>query len=188
MIVGIIGTGFGKTIAQTFRAVDKDCKIFLCGSDKDKTEKIASEMGVQAIEKWADLIRRPEIDLVVIATPSNLHKKMFEATIKQNKYILLEKPAATTTKDIRDMLALAKNYPKTIVINHEVRFNPIVGYIKDCIENSLLGDIMTLRIGAYLNLFSSEGYTGTWYNQKESGGGSASCRWCSSNRFGKVFA
>ncbi len=171
MIIGIIGTGFGKTIAQTFRAVDKNCGIFLCGSNKDKTKKIAAEIGVQVIEKWQDLILRPEIDLAVIATPSSLHKKMFEAIIKQNKHILLEKPAATTAQDIRDMIALSKNYSKNIIVNHEVRFNPVVSYIKNCIENNLLGDIMTLRIGAYLNLFSNESYTGTWYNRKESGGG-----------------
>jgi len=181
MIIGIIGTGFGKTIAQTFQAIDKDCTIFLCGSDKDKTEKIASEMGVQAIEKWEDLIERPEIELVVIATPSNLHKEMFEFAIKQNKHILLEKPAATTAKDIRDMLALAKNYPKTIVINHEARSNPIVGYIKNYIENNKLGDILTIRIGAFTNLFSDKKYIGSWYNSKKLGGGSASCYGCSSN-------
>ncbi len=171
MIIGIIGTGFGKTIAQTFRAVDKDCGIFLCGSDKEKTKKIAAEIGVQVIEKWQDLILRPEIDLVVIATPSSLHKKMFEAIIKRNKHILLEKPAATTAQDVRDMLTLTRNYPKIVVINHEARFNPIIACIKNYIESNKLGDILTIRIGAYTNLFSDKNYSGSWYNSKKLGGG-----------------
>ncbi len=81
MTIGIIGTGFGKTIAQTFKAIDPGSIIFLSGLNKDKTKKIADEVSAQAIENWKDLITEPSIDLIVIAAPNTLHKKIFEAVI-----------------------------------------------------------------------------------------------------------
>ncbi|NTW14671.1 MAG: Gfo/Idh/MocA family oxidoreductase [Candidatus Moranbacteria bacterium] len=171
MVIGIIGTGFGKTIAQTFKSIDTDCTLFLSGSDSVKTKRIADEIGAQVIEKWEDLVREPTIDLVVIATPSALHREMFEAAVGQNKHILIEKPAATSAKDIRDMLDLVNGYPKIVIVNHAARFNPIIRHIRDRIGSGRLGDIMTVRIGSYLNIFSDQNYTGHWYNSKKSGGG-----------------
>lgn len=172
MNIGIIGTGFGKTIAQVLKAVGPTCNIFLVGNNPEKTKRIANDLSAAGTyPDWKSLIADPKIDIVVIASPSHLHREMFETAVANNKHILLEKPAATSASDIDAMAKLAEGYDKIIAINHEVRFHPIVQYLKNLIDEKKLGDILTVRQGAYLNLFSSPDYHGGWYNEKDKGGG-----------------
>ncbi|MDB5178211.1 MAG: 1-carboxy-3-chloro-3,4-dihydroxycyclo hexa,5-diene dehydrogenase [Patescibacteria group bacterium] len=172
LTIGIIGTGFGKVIGQVWRALDPDCKLYLNGHDPEKTKRIAREIGAAGTyATWQELIGDPKIDVVVIASPNHLHKAMFEAAVRAKKHILLEKPAALSAADVADMRRLVKGYPRLIAINHEARFHPVVGYLRNLIEEGLLGTILTVRIGTHLNLFSSPDYQGSWYNYREHGGG-----------------
>lgn len=99
--IGIIGTGFGSFLGSTFKALEPDCKIYLCGQNAEKTARIAKDIDAEGVfDDWQELVASPEVGLVVIASPSGLHKEMFEAATKHKKHILLEKPAATTAADI----------------------------------------------------------------------------------------
>ena len=63
MNIGIIGTGFGKTVAQVFKAVDPACNIFLAGNDPEKTKRIADDLSAAGtFPDWKVLIADPKID------------------------------------------------------------------------------------------------------------------------------
>lgn len=169
--IGIIGTGFGKEIAKNFMAVDPTCKVYLSSRDVEKTKKIAKEIGASGtFDTWQEMITKPEIDLIVIASVSFLHKEMFDVVVKTGKHILIEKPAALTSQEIDEMSKQVRPN-QIVVVNHEGRFNPIVGKMKECINTNKLGNILTIRCGAYLNWFSNPEYKEGWNNYKEKGGG-----------------
>jgi len=168
--IGIIGTGFGKEIAKNFKAVDPTCKIYFASRDTVKTKTIAAELSADGtFDTWQELVSSPQIDLVVIASPSSLHKEMFNLAVKNNKHILVEKPAALTSAEICEMSQVPTN--KIIAVNHEGRFNPIILYIRDLINSEKIGQILTVRCAAYLNWFSNSEYKEGWGNYKELGGG-----------------
>jgi predicted dehydrogenase len=170
--IGIVGTGFGKTIAQVTKALAPGSEIYLCGSNTEKTKHIAGQIGATGTyDTWQQLIEDSKVDLVVIATPNYLHKEMFALAVNNRKHILLDKPAALTSADVADMQELVKDYPRIIVVNHEARFHPVVQYLKGQIDQGAFGEILTVRLGAYLNLFTDPEYQGSWYNDKSQGGG-----------------
>jgi predicted dehydrogenase len=172
LAIGIIGTGFGKMMAQTFKAVDPECEVYLSGRDHAKTEQIATEIGAAGTYKtWQSLVQDPKIGLVVIAAPNAQHQQMFMLAVASRKHILLEKAAAPTAAEIADMQKLAKNYPRLIVVNHEARFHPAVSALKQLIIAQKLGTVLTVRLGAYLNMFTDPNYHGSWYTSKAEGGG-----------------
>lgn len=169
--VGIIGTGFGKKIGLNFKAVDPSIKVYFAGRDQQKLDEAVREVGANgSFSNWQEMVNGDQIDLVVIASSNNLHKEMFELAIKANKHILIEKPAALFSSEIEDMERLLLK-DKITVVNHEGRFHPVVSYIKDSIKSGKLGDILTIRIGAYLNRFSDPDYKESWINDKNLGGG-----------------
>jgi len=169
--IGVIGTGFGREIAKNFMAVDPTCKVYLSSRDVEKTKKVASEIGATGtFDTWQEMVTKPEIDLIVIASASFLHQEMFDVVVKTGKHILIEKPAALTSKEIEEMASLASP-GQIVVINHEGRFSPIIGKIKELINTNQLGNILTIRCGAYLNWFSNSEYKEGWNNYKEKGGG-----------------
>ncbi len=170
--IGIIGTGEGKTVGQMCKTLDPNCKIYLTARDAEKTARIAKEIDATDIySNWEEMMEDPKIHLVVIATPNHLHKSMFEAAVKNKKHILLEKPAGLSSSEITEMQQLTANYPYIVAVNHELRFHPTINYMRNLIQNEDLGTILTVRFGGYLNLFTSNDYQGSWYNDKQQGGG-----------------
>lgn len=170
--IGIIGTGFGKVIAQNFKAVDPSIKIYFSGRSKEKLETVANEVSADGVySTWQELILDPKIDFVVIASYSGAHKEMFEFAAKAGKNILVEKPAALLSSEIDEMIKSVTDKSTIIAVNHEGRFHPVISYLKGLIESGKLGSIMTLRIGAYLNWYSNPEYVENWGNNKDLGGG-----------------
>jgi predicted dehydrogenase len=170
--VGVIGTNFGKEIAICFNSF-KGCKVIaLGGKDPVKTKKIASEIGVeQSYSHWKELIDNPEIDLVSIVTPNFFHNEMFKYAVDKGKNILLDKPADTDPRGIKDMINYAKNYKKHIFVNHAARFHPVTDYMKKLIKSGKLGHISAIRITAFSNWFSDPETTHYWTHEKSKGGG-----------------
>lgn len=173
--VGVIGLSFGKIIAQAFKAVDPSCQVYLAARDYQKAKNVVQEIGANgAFETWQELASDPKIDLVVIASPNNLHREMFEFSLTHNKHILLEKPAAPTSNDIQKMKELSLKNDRIIVVDHEARFHPVILYLKKMVECGELGDILTIRVGAYLNWFSRPDFQGHHILTKASAGGQIS--------------
>lgn len=172
LTVGIIGTGFGKMIGLNFKAIDSTVKLYFYGRNKEKLETVVEEVGAEGVySTWQELIEDPKIDLVVIANYSGGHKEVFDLAAKFNKNILVEKPAALVASEISEMVKLFTAKDKIAVVNHEGRFHPVITYIKGLIGSKKLGDIMTVRIGAYLNWYSNPDYKENWNNNKALGGG-----------------
>lgn len=170
--VGVIGLSFGKTIAQAFKAVDPNCQVYLAARDYQKTKNVAQEIGADgAFETWQELASDPKIDLVVIASPNNFHREMFEFSLVHNKNILLEKPATPTSGDIQKMKELSLKSDRIIAVDHEARFHPVVLHLKNMIETQELGTILTIRISAYLNWFSRPDFQGHHILTEAAGGG-----------------
>lgn len=170
--IGIVGTGFGKMIGLNFKAIDPSCNIYYYGRDKQKLDNAVKEVGAAGVyDSWQELVSDPKIDLVVVANHSAGHKEVFDLAAKNNKNILVEKPAALLSSEIVDMINSNKANDKFVVVNHEARFHPVVSYIKDLIDSNKLGDIMTIRMGAYLNWYSNSEYKDRWDNDKSLGGG-----------------
>jgi predicted dehydrogenase len=170
--IGIIGTGFGKMIGLNFKAVNPSVNIYFWGRNKEKLDSTIIEVGANgSYSDWKELVSDSKIDLVVIASPSGKHKEMFEFAVKHNKNILVEKPASLFAKDVEAMNKSFISKDKIAVVNHEGRFHPVIEYIKKLINSKKLGDIMTIRIGAYLNWYSNPEYKENWNQDKGLGGG-----------------
>lgn len=169
--IGIIGTGFGSTQAMCFRAFHGVKVMAICSQNLEKTRKIANELNIpQAYNIYQELLADPQIDLVSIATPNHLHKEMFMAALKANKHILLEKPAGLNSHEIKEMLDASEGYEKLIIVDHPMRFNPVVAKIKELIKTEL-GKISSIQISAFTNYVSDQNKQAEWIDYPEKGGG-----------------
>ena len=170
--IGIIGTGFGATIAEVFHLLAPSARIRLCGADTGKSAEIAKRLKLHgSVDDWRELIVDPELNLIVIASPNFLHRSMFELAAAHHKHVLLEKPSAPTSIDAEAMIQTSLGSDALVVINHEARCHPVTKQLRNYVSSGALGTILTLRVGAYLNFFSRPDYTGWWYNEKSKGGG-----------------
>lgn len=172
--VGIIGTNIGASHAAILNQLENAKVLWLCGKNLQKTKEIAKKLGIEkSTDDFQNVIKDPAVDLVIIAVPNYLHKEVFLETLKYNKHIVLEKPAGLNSIEVSEMLDVVKklNYKKYIVIDHEMRFNPAMQYIKEQIALGSLGKITNVQISKYHGSKDGQGLYENWEVQEKLGGG-----------------
>ncbi|MBM3458957.1 MAG: Gfo/Idh/MocA family oxidoreductase, partial [Armatimonadetes bacterium] len=95
--VGLIGaSSFGKNHLAGFQASPHVRKIVLAGRNREALEALAREYGkVAAITTaYESLFTDPELDLVDIVLPHDMHLPVAAAALRAGKHVLVEKPPA----------------------------------------------------------------------------------------------
>ena len=75
------------------------------------------------------------IDLVVIATPTETHFKISKFALERKKHILVEKPVSLLSTDVVKLQNISKKNNKLIFVDYPFLFSGSINYIKKIIEN-----------------------------------------------------
>lgn len=119
---------------------------------KDAKEKLAFE---SYSTDWYDIVNNPDIQVVDICTPNNVHAEIAIAAANAGKHIICEKPLALTSEQAKEMyLAAEKNQIRTMVA-FNYRKTPAIQLAKKYIDEGSIGDILDFR-GTYLQDWSAD--------------------------------
>ncbi|MFO0801299.1 MAG: Gfo/Idh/MocA family oxidoreductase [Gemmataceae bacterium] len=152
--VGMIGYGFmGRAHSNAYKQVGQffpsDYRVVLkaaCARDATKAKEFADQWGYESVETdWKKLIARPDIDVVDICTPNNLHKEIAIAAAAAGKMILCEKPLAMNVAEGREMVAAVERAKVPNMVWYNYRRIPAVTLAKKLIEEGRLGKIFHYR-------------------------------------------
>ncbi|HET7321370.1 MAG TPA: Gfo/Idh/MocA family oxidoreductase [Longimicrobiaceae bacterium] len=141
----------------------------LYDSDRSKARTLADRFGVPRVyatagELWDD----PEIDGVVLATPSNLHAEGVRAGLESGKYVFCEKPLALHAAGAREVLA-TEGADNRLMVGMNQRFRPDAAALKSFVAGGELGDVFYVRSG-WLSRRAPRARR-TWRQQKSGAGG-----------------
>ncbi|MBA2278770.1 MAG: Gfo/Idh/MocA family oxidoreductase [Chloroflexia bacterium] len=139
--VAVIGTGFGAAVhIPALQFIEETEVVAVCSRRAERAKAVAARHGIPtAATDFRDLVRDPDIDAVVIATPPYLHHQMAIAALEARKHVLCEKPMARNLAETRDMVKLAETAGVVAMINHEFRYLPIRARVKELIDEGYLG-------------------------------------------------
>lgn len=112
-----------------------------------------------------------ETDVVIIATPNGLHREHAIRCLKSGKNVLIEKPIALTVEDVKEILKVAEDKGKRVFTSMQLRFSPVVQYVKNLIDNHSLGKIFMVNIDCYWNRNKSYYKLREWHGNQEMDGG-----------------
>ncbi len=156
--VAMIGHSFmGKAHSNAYRQaphffpldVEPVMKVIV-GIDEKDVRPAAEELGWQEWSiDWEEVVNRPDIDLVDVATPNNLHPMISQAALKAGKHVLCEKPLATTLEDAKASYEVAKASGRINAISHNYRRAPAIALAQKLVAEGKLGKIHHFR-GTYL--------------------------------------
>jgi len=96
---------------------------------------------IHVIADPKDIFRNREIDAIVIATPVATHFDLAKMALESGKHVLVEKPLATTVKEVEQLEEIAQRKSLIIMVGHTFLYNAAVRYIKKVIDSGELGDI-----------------------------------------------
>ena len=103
--IGIIGTGFAKTVQiPAFQKIDGAEITSVASARLENAETVAKQFNIPHFTaNWRETIEREDVDLVVITTPPVLHYEMTMVALDHNKHILCEKPMAMNAAQALEM-------------------------------------------------------------------------------------
>ncbi len=142
--VAIIGAGtWGATHASILGEYDAVRLTGVCDVDRSKAEALAAKHGIPAEHVYTDhraMLRDCPIDAVSIVTPDFLHRDAAIDSANAGKHLLIEKPLATTRRDVEDIMeAVARNGVRMMVDLHN-RFNPPFAVAKASLDAGEIGN------------------------------------------------
>jgi 2-hydroxy-4-carboxymuconate semialdehyde hemiacetal dehydrogenase len=124
--VALAGAGaFGIKHLDGIKNIDGVEVVSLISRDLEKTKEVADKYGIKHITtNLADSLALPEVDAVILCTPTQMHAAQSIACLKAGKHVQVEIPLADSWKDAEEVVRLAKETGKVAMCGHTRRFNP----------------------------------------------------------------
>jgi predicted dehydrogenase len=137
----IIGYGYwGPNLVRNFAATP-DCKVHTV-ADLSQDRLNAALKAYPNLLTTTDInavINDTSIDCVVIATPVFTHFELAKKALLAGKHVLLEKPMTDTVAHAEELIALALQKGKTLMVDHTFLYTPAVQKIKSLITSGNIG-------------------------------------------------
>lgn len=171
--IGFIGTGFSRRVQiPSFMTCDGASVLSVASATLENAQFTADEFGIGHLTAdWRDTILHPEIDLVLITTPPNLHREMTLFAIEHGKHVLCEKPMAMNAGEAVEMTQAAAGKPILALIDHELRFQPgrLVAY--KMLRDRAIGTVRHAKAVFQAPLRGDPNVAWNWWSDKAAGGG-----------------
>jgi predicted dehydrogenase len=140
--------------------------------DWQKAQAIAHEFQIPyASDRLADILNRPEVQAVSIATPPFLHYDMGKQTLEAGKHLLLEKPMNLSARETRELYHLAQQRGLIATADFEFRFIPAWQRLAQYLQEDFVGQIRLIKIDWLVASRANRDRPWNWYAQKAQGGG-----------------
>jgi predicted dehydrogenase len=123
-------------------------------------------LGCRAHPDPAALFADPDVDLVVIATPSHVHATQVEEALGCGKHVVCEKPMALSVADADRMIGAAQRAKRALSVFHNMRYWADFVKVREVCESGKLGRIVQIRLT--MHRFTRRW---DWQTLREFGGG-----------------
>jgi 2-hydroxy-4-carboxymuconate semialdehyde hemiacetal dehydrogenase len=124
--VALAGAGaFGIKHLDAIKSIDGVQVTSLISRDLDKTKEVAAKYGIaHCTTELADSLARPDVDAVILCTPTQMHASQAIACLKAGKHVQAEIPLADSLRDAYAVVAEQQRTGLVAMCGHTRRFNP----------------------------------------------------------------
>ena len=124
--VALAGAGaFGIKHLDGIKNIDGVEVVSLIGRELEKTKEVAAKYGIAHVTTdLAASLALPEVDAVILCTPTQMHASQSIACLKAGKHVQVEIPLSDNWKDAEEVVRLTEETGKVAMCGHTRRFNP----------------------------------------------------------------
>ena len=98
--------------------------------------------GVKCYERLEEMLADPDVDLIDICSPTNLHAEMVLAALKAGKHVLVEKAIALTSEEADAMLHEAADANRLLMVAHVLPFVPEFAFAAEAVRGGRYGKLL----------------------------------------------
>ena len=145
--IGVIGAGrWGPHLIRSFQKSGRSRVVAVAEADEGHRASLARRHPeIEFGDDGLRLLRRNDLDAVVIATPTESHHRLAAAALDRGLHVFVEKPLARRVSEAEDLRNRASTAGKVLFVGHVFLFNPAVRAARALIRSDELGRIHYLR-------------------------------------------
>ncbi|WOF22519.1 Gfo/Idh/MocA family oxidoreductase [Microbacterium betulae] len=182
--VALVGHAFmGRAHAHAWRTaprffdlpLDPELTVVV-GRSPDRAAAAAAELGAaEWSDDWRAVVARPDIDLVDVCAPGDIHADVAIAALRAGKHVLCEKPLARTVAEAERMAQAARAAPvgTRAMCGFSYRRTPALAYARRLVEDGRIGTVRHVRAQYLQDWLSDPDAPLTWRLDKEIAGSGA---------------
>ena len=145
--VGIIGAGLiGGKRAEAIVSTKRGKLVAVADPDLGRAKALAEKYEVPAFADWKELVRRPDIDAVIVAVPNAFVAPIVLGALRNGKHVFSEKPFGISSKESRAMLAAGKRANKLVKVGFNHRFHAGILKAHEIFSKGGIGKLMYMRM------------------------------------------
>jgi myo-inositol 2-dehydrogenase/D-chiro-inositol 1-dehydrogenase len=167
--VGLVGSGFVTAIHfDALRAVAGAEVVAAASPTPGHAERFAAQRGIRhAFTDFRHILDLPEIDLVILGVPNDLHCQMTCLAAQAGKHIVVEKPMALNAAECDRMIGECRQAGVMLGYAEELCFAPKYVRMKQLIDEGAIGKVHLVKQSE-----KHDGPHASWfYDTQRSGGG-----------------
>jgi len=139
--IGVIGAGaWGKNLVRNFSQLGVLRAV--CDAKEINVESCrVSYPNINCTESIDEILNDPEINAVVVATPAKSHYELSRKVLMSRRHLFVEKPLALRVEEAEELIKLAEDNERVIMVGHVLRYHPAMNKLKELIDAGELGKI-----------------------------------------------
>ncbi len=143
---GVIGWGYwGPKIARNLNSLPNAMVTMVADQDARRLAPLAVNQSWVKTTTLPEDVFRSDVDGVIIATPVRTHYQLAKRALLHDKHVLVEKPLTADVMEAEELVALAQEQRRVLMVGHTFEYNPAVNELRKLVQNGDLGKIYCIE-------------------------------------------
>jgi len=174
-VLGLGSMGVGWHCTQLDRVEGFDL-IAGCDPSEERRGEAAAKFGVETHSDYEEMLARDDLDLVVVATPSSMHRDHVTMALEAGKNCVCEKPLCMDLSECDEIIAVAERSGKMMSAYQNRRWDADQLSALDTVRSGVLGDLfftkqIAMSYSAIMRTYGVAAFRPQWRAEKAYGGG-----------------
>jgi predicted dehydrogenase len=171
--IGVIGLGLRLNLALSAHRPGRGSAVtVVCDSDPAVLARgverlgapaaVAADAAVAAVTDYRELLKRDDVDAVLVATPDDTHEAIAIDALQAGKAVYLEKPMHITVEGCDRILRTAYETGTRLYVGHNMRHMGVVRLMRDIIARGDIGEPKTIWVRHFVS-YGGDYYFKDWH-------------------------
>jgi predicted dehydrogenase len=146
--VAVVGSGIGASHIRGFQEIPNLFEVnVLCDINVERAKPLAAKYGIQeVVGSFHEVCRRPDVDIIDICTPPNLHLEQIKGALESGKHVICEKPLVGSLAALDSVSRLANKSGCRVMPIFQYRFGHGLQKLKYLVDRKLTGEAFVFNV------------------------------------------
>jgi predicted dehydrogenase len=144
--LAVVGLGYwGPNLLRNFAQLPEAEVLACCDLDRGALKQAQEKYpAIYTTTDYDSLLKDPELDAVVLATPAATHYRLVKLALLCGKHVFVEKPLTLDVKEALELVELSETMDKKLMVGHLMLYHPAIEKLKALVRSGVLGEVYYL--------------------------------------------